>query len=164
MPDVVIDTNVPMVANGLAVQADSGCIEACVDRLIVCRAQEVLLIDDGGLILEEYRRHLAHSGQPGPGDAFFKWLWDNQANESHCRRISITPIDSDSRGFEECPADQRLATFDPSDRKFLAVAIAAGSSPSIVNASDTDWWTARHVLADYGVTIEFVCPQLMQRP
>ena len=33
----------------------------------------------------------------------------------------------------------------------MAVALAAGSQPVIVNASDTDWWTARLVLAEHGV-------------
>src|SRR5207253_11247121 len=134
------------------------CVEACIDRLIASQQHDVVLVDDGGLIFEEYQRYLAHKGQPGTGDAFFKWLWDNQANEAHCRRVPITPIHPDPRGFLEFPEDPRLATFDASDRKFVAVAIAAGSQPVIVNASDTDWWAARQVLAEHAVTVEFLCP------
>jgi hypothetical protein len=164
MADVVFDTNVPVVANGLADQASVACVEACIDKLLQSRTQDVFLVDGGGLIFEEYQRYLAHRGQPGPGDAFFKWLWDNQANAAHCRRIPITSIDPDPRGFLEFPDDPRLATFDPSDRKFVAVSLAAGSAPRIVNASDTDWWNARNVLAEYGVNIEFICPELMDAP
>ena len=163
MADVIFDTNVPMVANGLAGQASEACVEACIDTLVASQQHDVVLVDDGGLIFEEYQRYLAHKGQPGTGDAFFKWLWDNQANEAHCRRVPITPF-PDLRGFLEFPDDPRLATFDPSDRKFIAVAVAAGSHPVIFNASDTDWWPARHVLAEHGVTVEFVCPELMQAP
>jgi hypothetical protein len=164
MGEVIFDTNVPLVANGLAGQASAACVEACIDRLIAGQNQDVVLVDDRGLIFEEYQRYLAHRGQPGTGDAFFKWLWDNQANEAHCRRVSITPIHPDPRGFLEFPDDPRLATFDASDRKFVAVAIAANSQPVIVNASDTDWWPARHVLEEHGVTVDFICPELMQNP
>jgi hypothetical protein len=164
MAAVIFDTNVPVVANGLAKQATASCVEACIDRLIASQNQDVVLVDDGGLILEEYQRYLAHRGQPGPGDAFFKWLWDNQANESHCQRVPITSIHPDPRGFLEFPDDPRLATFDASDRKFVAVAIASSSQPDIVNASDTDWWNVRHVLAEHGVTVDFVCPDLMEGP
>lgn len=164
MADVVFDTNVPVVANGLAGQASKACVEACIDRLLQSRAEDVVLVDAGGLIFEEYQRYLAHRGQPGTGDAFFKWLWDNQANEAHCRRVPITSIHPDPRGFLEFPDDPRLATFDASDRMFVAVLVAAGSQPAIVNASDTDWWNARDVLAEHGVSIEFVCPELMNAP
>lgn len=164
MADVVFDTNVPVVANGLAGHASMACVEACIDRLLQSRAQDVILVDAGGLIFEEYQRYMAHRGQPGTGDAFFKWLWDNQANEGHCRRVEITSIHPDPRGFAEFPDDPRLAAFDQSDRKFVAVSRAAASAPPIVNASDTDWWNARDVLAEHGVSIEFVCPELMDAP
>lgn len=164
MADVVFDTNVPVVANGLAQQASYACVEACIERLARSRSEDVVLVDADGLILAEYQRYLAHRGQPGTGDAFFKWLWDNQGNEAHCRRVEITSIHPDPRGFQEFPQDGRLAAFDPSDRKFVAVALAAGTGPPIVNATDTDWWAARDVLSEHGVNIEFVCPTLMQVP
>lgn len=164
MAEVVFDTNVPLVANGQTPQASGACVEACIDRLLRSRAEDVVLVDADGLFFTEYQRHLARRGQPGTGDAFFKWLWDNQANEAHCRRVQITPLHPDPRGFLEFPDDPRLATFDQSDRKFVAVSVAATSEPHIVNASDTDWWTAREVLAEHGVTVEFVCPELMDVP
>ena len=67
MAEVIFDTNVPIVANGLAGQASEACVEACIDRLLQSRAQDVVLVDDGGLILEESQRYLAHRGQPGVG-------------------------------------------------------------------------------------------------
>ena len=44
----------------------------------------------------------------------------------------MTPTEDDRRGFEELPEN----TFDPSDRKFLAVAIVANAV--VLNATDTD--------------------------
>ena len=68
-----MDTNVAVVANGKAQQADQHCILKCIDRLRHIR-DECLLLDNRNLILDEYRKNLNPSGQPGPGDRFFSWL------------------------------------------------------------------------------------------
>lgn len=158
--EVVVDTNVPLVANGKAEQAGLECEVACVRKLIQVQSEQRTLLDDKMLIIGEYRRNLSHSGQPGVGDAFFKWLWENQANEQHCRTVPLT-VHAD-RGFVEFPDDARLSSFDLSDRKFVAVALASGTDPQVVNASDTDWWHDRQTLAEHGLQIVFLCPELMQ--
>lgn len=155
---VVLDTNVLVVANGRHEPAQERCVGACIDALDRVRHDSVV-IDDGQLILDEYRKHCSFSGQPGLGDAFFKWLWSRQADPRYCRRVQITP--HAKRGFAEFPADKRLKAFDRDDRKFVAVALAAGDAPPVLNASDTDWWHARAVLGAHGVTITFLCPELM---
>jgi hypothetical protein len=157
---VVMDTNVAVVANGKAPQAGDPCVENCITTLIDVRDSHRVFLDEQGLILDEYRRRLSPSGQPGPGDAFFKWLWDNQGHLDHCRQISITPIKGGN--FEEFPDDPDLARFDPADRKFVAVAIASGEQPPILNASDTDWWAHRASLNRHGIEIRFLCPELMK--
>jgi hypothetical protein len=156
-----MDTNVAVVANGKTPQAGDDCVEACVTALLELRERRQILVDDGALIFEEYRRHLSPSGQPGLGDAFFKWLWDNQCNPDHCRQIRITAA-NDGRVFDEFPDDPALADFDPSDRKFVAVALASGERPPILNASDTDWWNHREALSRNGVEVRFLCPELME--
>ncbi|NUM78627.1 hypothetical protein HUU40_30070 [candidate division KSB1 bacterium] len=125
-----MDTNVAVVANGKTQQAGIGCILATIEKLEDIRAKMTMLVDDQGLIVEEYRRHLSPSGQPGAGDAFFKWLWDNQANPRHCRRIIITPT-NDKRGFAEFPESSELDKFHNDDRKFVAVALASEQEPPI---------------------------------
>ncbi len=154
-----MDTNVPLVANGRAPQASHDCVSACIDALLRIRENSRLLLDDRGLILDEYRQHLSPSGQPGSGDAFFKWLWNNQGNAVQCRRVDITP--DDKRGFAEFPDDPKLERFDKSDRKFVAVALASGGAAQILNATDTDWWIHRTALARNGVRVEFLCRHLM---
>lgn len=158
---IVIDTNVPVVANGRASQAGDRCVEACITSLLDMRESRRVLLDTGGLILEEYRRNLSHSGQPGPGDAFFRWLWNNQANPDHCQQVPITPTQGEPRGFAEFPDDPDLATFDQSDRKFVAVVIASGERPPVLNAADTDWWIHRTALNRHGIEPRFLCPELM---
>ena len=160
---VVMDTNVAVVANGKTPQAGNKCVETCINTLIKIRDHHRVLLDEQGLILDEYRRRLSPSGQPGPGDAFFKWLWDNQGHLDHCRQIPITPLKSGARSFEEFPDDPDLARFDAADRKFVAIAIASGERPPILNASDTDWWEHRVALNRHGIEIGFLCPELMER-
>lgn len=109
-----------------------------------------------GLILQEYRRHLSPSGQPGSGEAFFKWLWDNQANPQIYIPVAITPT-PDGRDFAEFPNNPALASFDRSDRKFVAVACAHQDHPPIINAVDTDWLHYEQILAFHGVAVEHVC-------
>lgn len=73
--------------------------------------------------------------------------------------MTLTP-DPD-RGFREFPDDPELAGFDWDDRKFVAVALAVGADPAILNASDTDWWLGREGLERHGVQVVFLCPELM---
>ncbi|MCS6889192.1 hypothetical protein [Chloroflexus sp.] len=153
---VIVDTNVPITANGDAAQASPECRLACIRALGIARSQQRIALDQLGLILQEYRRHLSPRGQPGVGDAFFKWLWNNQANSQVCTIVEITPS-SDDREFAEFPADPRLHHFDRSDRKFVAVARAHPDHPPIINAVDTDWYVYQQELATHQVMVENVC-------
>ena len=157
--EVVMDTNVAVVANHRTPQASLNCITECIARLSHIINGNRVLLDDGGLILREYRNNLSPSGQPGAGDYFFKWLFENQANPEHCRKVKLSP--DAVLGFEEFPDDQKLSSFDPDDRKFVAVALASRSSPEVLNASDTDWWIYRNELKHHGLEIVFLCPDLM---
>lgn len=158
----VIDTNVAIVANGLHSAASDECVNACTDALLTAQNGTVL-VDDGYRIFDEYRHYLSHSGQPGLGDAFFKWLWDNQANPASCRQIPITPCDDgDGRMFTEFPDDPALTKFDRDDRKFVAVALASGREPWILNATDSDWNEFYQALTYHSVRIRFLCPTLVR--
>lgn len=161
MTEVVVDTNVPLVANRKADQADKECEIACIQTLREVQSKHRTLLDDKWQIIEEYRRRLSHSGQPGLGDAFFKWLWENQANLQHCRVVSVTV--HPERAFAEFPDDPLLSSFDLSDRKFVAVALASETRPDVLNATDSDWWEHRQALQENGVNVVFLCPDLMQK-
>ncbi|WP_322487868.1 hypothetical protein [Chloroflexus sp.] len=124
---VVVDTNVPITANSQAKHASLACRLACINALQPIRAQRRIALDDDGLILREYQKNLSLRGQPGVGDTFFKWLWDNQANRQICAKVPIT-YTKDDQEFAEFPADLRLHSFDRSDRTFVAVARASRSS------------------------------------
>lgn len=155
---VIVDTNVPLVANGKADQASEDCVEICIDKLMeITQGNVKLVLDDQRRIIEEYRNKLNPGGFPGVGDAFLKWVEINWANSQQCDLVSITPIDDSENDFREFPTDTALESFDPTDRKFIAVALTHPEKPPILQAVDSAWWHYRDALQQNGVTVDFIC-------
>jgi hypothetical protein len=162
MDALVVDTNVPVVANQrISPQASLACVEACVLRLEQLQKSGRLVLDDGRRILEEYCNYLNESGQPGVGDAFLLWALRNQGTD-RCERVTLTPLEGDDN-FLEFPVDRALKNFDRSDRKFVAVALAHPERPPILQAVDSKWWGFKDALNRNGVRVEFLCPDDLQR-
>jgi hypothetical protein len=158
MRSCVVDTNVAIVANGRHTHTGEKCQLECVRQLRGLVQHGVVVIDQLGLIFEEYRRYLQPSGQPGVGDAFLRHLFDHQYDPSKCELVRVTPLLNHARGFEEFPDDEALAGFDASDRKFVAAARASGRNPVILNATDSDWIEFEPSLSRHGVVVEQLCP------
>lgn len=152
----VVDTNVPLTANQ---GNDPKCVLACVGAIHALMNSGHLVIDDKFRILNEYKHKLSPTGQPGVGDAFLKWVLNNQANPTRCTRVELSPRPEDPRDFEEFPRDGSLSGFDPSDRKFVAVSCAHPDTPHILQATDSKWWGLREELANCGVRVHFLCPE-----
>ena len=167
MPVYVVDTNVASVANnrGDCPQADDACILACTRKLKECvdilrsRIKGVIVIDEDGEIFEEYKRRLDFSGQPGLGDLFFKELFDHQASIV-CEKVSTAK--DDQWGYKEFPRNDELLSFDPSDRKFVAVALTSKNKPKILNAVDSDWYHFEEALKKEGLDIVQLCPNCLK--
>ena len=159
MTSYVVDTNVPVVANRQAPQAGEECVICCIGALEEVKESGRVVLDDGSVILTEYMERLCLAGQPGLGDAFFKWVWQHQAVPSRCSRVPVKQTARDPDDFDEFPKDPALGRFDPSDRKFVAVALAHPDRPEILNAVDSDWWEFREPLGQHGVRIKFLCPE-----
>ena len=147
---VVIDTNVPVVSNGKSSQASPLCVLNCIGKLKrLFNDEDLVAIDDQWLMLKEYQINLSEAGQPGPGDAFLKWLLTNRTNPNRCQQVKITPTDNNKTDFEEFPDDPALSGFDPSDRKFIAVSLAHPQCPPILQAVDSKWWDLRETLTKH---------------
>ena len=153
----VTDTNVLIVANGRDTHPDSACQIACITAIMEIRSDGIAVLDSGGSILAEYVRHCSHSGQPGVGDGFFKYLFDNQYSGARVRLAPITSIDDPQRGFAELPKN----TLDRSDRKFLAAAVVARAV--IINATDSDWLQEQALVERLSVVVRQLCPQHAER-
>ncbi|MGI4833585.1 MAG: hypothetical protein ACRYFK_09015 [Janthinobacterium lividum] len=112
--------------------------------------------------MQEYRRHLSPSGQPGTGDQFYRWVYGQAAyNPQHCEQVTLELAEDGS--FAAFPTAAELTKFDPSDRKFVAATLTHHARPPIVNATDTDWYEHRETLGRYGVNLEFLCEEEMTR-
>lgn len=149
----VVDTNVAVVANGGEnTHADLACQLCCVEKLKSVVDENTVAIDCIYLILREYLGYW-RPGQPGVGHAFFKHVFNSQYQDAHVVRVHVTLSDDERRGFEELPGN----TFDPSDRKFLAVAIVAEAI--VLNATDSDWDEHKPLMNRLGVEVEQLCPQ-----
>lgn len=149
----VVDTNVAIAANGRKTHADTQCQLTCMEKLEAVVENQVIAVDDQGTIVDEYSRHLNHSGMPGVGDMFFKHVFNNQYQGACVRHIPVTPLADECRGFEELPPN----SFDPSDRKFVAVAVAGGAV--VLNATDSDWNEHAALMRSLAVEVHQLCPQ-----
>lgn len=153
MTSYVVDTNVAIAANGRNTHADFACQLDCIETLeTICR-EAVVVLDDADLIFDEYRSSLSFKGAPGTGDKFLKHVHDHRYGGSRVKRVSVTPCSDELRGFDELPEN----AFDPSDRKFLAVAVVAQAE--ILNATDSDWSEQDALTRALGVSVRQLCPQ-----
>lgn len=158
-----MDTNVPRVANWPheETHASPQCVSECVQRLQEIVRNGGLLLDDGWHIIREYKNRLSSSGQPGVGDAFLRAVLSRHRDLTWCRLVPIQ--EHPERGFEEFPDDSELDGFHADDRKFVAVALASGEDPPILNATDADWRDHHDELRRNGIRVEFLCPDMMER-
>lgn len=156
MAEVVIDTNVLLVAEGRHEDASEECRLACIQRLKKAMQGETIVVDGGYRILGEYQHKLDARRGKGAGTAFLKWLLQRQADPRHVQPVPVTEVAPDR--FEEFPVPALEPKFDAPDRKFPAVANAHRGKPPILQAADCkwlDWWPA---LREAGIRVEFICP------
>lgn len=159
MKPCVVDTNVAVIANCPPnSHASLQCQLACVEELEALYSKGVVAIDDLGLIFEEYKKRLSFAGEPGMGDAFFKFVADNQYSTSRVKRVSISPNQSRKTGFDELPVNG----LDYDDRCFLATAVSAKGF--IVNATDSDWAQNTDLTNSLNIKVKQLCPDEACKP
>lgn len=158
----VIDTNVATTANGANEGAPPDCVAASAKALQAVMNRGHVFLDEGDRIVAEYRTNLSAKGQPGPGDAFLKWLLTHAWGGQRVTRVAITAKADDDEDFEELPPPPQGTVYDRSDRKFLAVAAAHPDHPPILQSFDSKWWGWKAALHAIGVTVHFLCPEAIE--
>jgi hypothetical protein len=157
MHPVLIDTNVPIVANGGASHASPACRERASARLRQVITQEKVVLDSAWVILKEYQNNLQKGPQPA-GSEFYLWVLNNRANPARCEFIDLA-IEADTGQYAAFPhADPAFAKFNQSDRVFVAAHLTHPEFPPIVNAVDSDWQEYKAPLDNHGVVVEELCP------
>jgi hypothetical protein len=157
----VVDTNVILVANRQHADVGEACVVACTRYLQALMTDGRVAIDDAYRLLTEYQHKTTPHAGNRAGDAFVKWLLRNNANSRRCDQVRL--VEHAERGFESFPEDERLADFDSSDRKFVAVASAHPDKPAIAQAADSKWLGWSKALGANGVTVEFLCSADIER-
>jgi len=150
MTVVIVDTNVPLVANGSCEGVSAKCRLATIDFLESLLHRGKIAIDLEGAIEEEYRRQLG-VGSPGVGSRFIQKFFSEAADR--VVRVSA-PIDGHGH-HKKFKFDGTLKRFDRSDRKFVAVAVETGAE--IYNATDSDWLEHNEELSRRGIKLRFIC-------
>ena len=156
MSRCVVDTNVAIVANGRPDPDDRrppsiACRIAAVTFLSKVVNKGTVLLDVEGAIQDEYRRHLNPRGAPGVGDRFYQVVLHSSPNLVE-RVILPKKINGE---YEDLPQSLIVAGFDPSDRKFAALARREGVP--VHNATDSDWIEHAPALAAEGVQVVNLC-------
>jgi predicted nucleic acid-binding protein len=157
MTEVVVDTNVLLVASQRHENVSPLCVQSCVERLLHIQGAERVVIDDAFRILREYQNKLDANKGKGAGEAFLKWLLQNQANLKRVQRVPLTERAQDD--YAEFPDPALASGFDPPDRKFVAVAHAHPNKPAVLQATDSKWLRWHDRLRSHGIRVEFLCPE-----
>lgn len=156
MKRVVVDTNVPIIANGRPDPDDKlkpsiNCQLAAVEALELATQSQCIMLDLEEAIQKEYARHLNAKGQPGVGDRFFQHIINSMPGR--VQRLEL-PLRPDGE-YANLPQSLIDCKFDPSDRKFAAMAKLARAV--VINATDSDWLQHGKVLKTEGIAVQNVC-------
>lgn len=147
----VVDTNVPIVANGTSSKVNIDCQLNAIHFLQKIVQSGLIFLDTDGRIQAEYGRYLSPRGQPGVGDRFYLEIINSDP-----RRLCRIDVQTDKGGNFEILGDEiNNSDFDRNDRIFAAVAKQSGAK--VYNATDSDWVDFLDLLIKNGVNVEFIC-------
>jgi hypothetical protein len=138
----IVDTNVLVAANWLAIHRDYLSMEKCITFLINLRMDGIFVVDELWEILLEYNKKCVYWNKPY-WNIILKHIIDHQYNTDRVIRVPITPNNKVAPWedwYDEIDSIfQPPLKTDKSDRKFIAVHHASKCKFSIVNATDSDW-------------------------
>lgn len=164
MPPKVVDTGVWVVSDG-SEDLDLRCVEACVEFLATLdvNGRNRLVVDGDYRIFGEYRRNIRPGG-------FAEAVLNTIQQLGTYDFVFITQTDRDyprdgraGEWFAQIPKGAGLEELDPSDRKFMAVALGHPARPPIVYSVDIhDWKTVESAAAEQGVELEPLCRHLFK--
>ena len=152
MADIIVDTNVWITAAKPAADArtveEVDCIRHCSEWIReFLTATDTIVIDSQGVVLREYMRYLSPGRLTDPlMTILYSEIW---------ARMKYLDIEFDDDGFAVLPTPVRF--HDPSDRVFVALALACDPPAPIYNATDTDWRKERAQLSEHGLRVIELC-------
>ena len=159
MSEVVIDTNIWVIADELPArvksQQEKDCILTCNDWLEqFVLGDDRLVIDDFDTfqILTEYRNNIRIGGL---AESILNSLSSSLFSRLVRKRIVLG---SDSIAL----VPSQFQQIHKNDRKFVAVAIQCEPFATIFHATDRGWVTHKDLLKENGLPIQGLCPDLLE--
>lgn len=160
----IVDTNVPLVAAGKHEHATVSCRRSCVDFVnSVLNGDVCLVLDEHREVLSEYRSNMYPDPNPSSGLAnnFLMYIISNYGIRERVQRLILSW--SEDGEYNTWPRDLELLKFDPSDRKWVALAVAfeqeTGQKVPITYAIDRDWDDNQEALKRCGIKLNPLCPK-----
>ncbi|MBZ0275735.1 MAG: hypothetical protein K8I60_06305 [Anaerolineae bacterium] len=154
-PVVVVDTNVWVQLDQVSVidPHQKRCVLACLEwASAFINSQAGIAFDSAYKILAEYWNNIQ------PGGLAEEYLKELLAYPG--LRLHFVMVEYDGNGHAVLP--EHITVDDASDRKFVAVVVQFDPTAPIINASETDWAKNRPGLAENGIHVEELCPDLVQ--
>ena len=169
----IIDANIPLTAAGRN-QASEVCVETCSSLLhSVFAGETVVVVDDGGHALAEYRNIGKPQRHEDIAERFLVYIYDYQYNSDRFQRVRLRMdkqgnfVDYPDPYDEWASQDPRCKRFDPDDKKWVALAVrfkkSTGTDAPIVNAADHCWLAFEPHLKSAGVQLEILCRDERER-
>lgn len=160
MAELIIDTNVPIVAQGNSAFSFD-CENVCADFMEkIIAGKNTIVLDSDGYILSEYENNHNKKGPSTYLKVYLKWLYNNIGNP---QKVKFVDIHSDgNKLFVEVPDSISIIGFDRSDLKFIALSIANSNLAPIVEAADSKWIGWEKALNDEGISVIFLCKSELQ--
>ncbi len=169
----IIDANIPLTAAGRN-QASEECVETCSSLLhSVFAGETVVVVDDGGDALAEYRNIGKPQRHEDIAERFLVYIYDYQYNSDRFQRVRLRMdkqgnfVDYPDPYDEWASQDPRCKRFDPDDKKWVALAVRFKQETAIdapiVNAADRCWLAFEPHLEASGVKLETLCRDERQK-
>ena len=160
----IIDANVILLAGthiSKITYDQVDCWKACIDFIheMVC-PENMFVVDDRWRILKEYiDNSKSINGYPNNSSNFVQYILTNQG-----KCLEEFPLNEVApKVFEPYPKEEALVCFDPSDRKYIALAYAHSEHPPIVEAADSKWWGIQEALRSNGMDVMFVDKEYIRK-
>lgn len=157
MNKYIIDANVALLA-GTPVKdiprEQLICARKCVNFIkeFMDNPESSLVLDAEGRILKEYRGADTLSRGQNMATVFSKW-----AHQMPKHAEDFIPLQEIRENeFKIYPNSERLRTFDPPDRKYIALSYNHQEKPPIAEASDSKWWGIQDDLRQHGIEVHFI--------
>lgn len=149
MKEVIIDTNILVVANNQNNDVASFCYKACIE-LLISNEKSRVLFDTDDEIRREYYNALTDKRPYALGKMFL-----NKLLEYHPQKTRLVDLQKTDEIYPDFPKAASLTHFDKSDRKFAALSVKCGVAVSA--ATDSDWVDFSDALLENGVKLNLIC-------